>query len=853
MKKFLLFFTIFFCVSSIHAQTTATPLNMTLHAQWDADTLPTAGSREYNDIWGWVDCAQNEYAIIGSSAYIHFFDVTDPDNINELGFFAGGQVSIWRDMKTYRDRAYAVSENTNEGLMIFDLSNIQDTIIKSFHSNTFFNSAHNIFVDNDNGRLYAVGTNTQSQGLIILDIETDPDNPILLASVNLPGGGYVHDMYVKDNIGYCSHGYNGFYIWDLTDPLNPVYIADFSTSGYNHSSWLTDDGNYIVYAEEVPLGLPLGVLDVSDMSNGNISAVSTFKFPLLAPDHMNNVPHNPFIRGDYAIVSHYHDGIQIFDISNPQNPSQVAYYDSHANDSYSGYSGCWGVYPFLPSGTIIASDINEGLLVLTADSITLAPVSTKSSPDATLSNNIPSPFCEGDGGLLQVPDGAEAYTWYKDGAVVANNQSFYIPEASGEYYVEVSNGHCSAYSEIATITLNPSPDLSNFPVGTFSFCEFSEYLIEAPSGMDSYLWLLDGEIVQQGGNEYIGSAAGTLNLTVTLGPCSSTSENIILELLPSPSPNILNSDASFCEGSNYTLETEPGNSSYDWYKDNNFLATTIEPFYTISEGGDYSVEALLGACSGSSPIYTVNAEALPDTEILLSGSTISEDDDSALICEGSSVSLAVVLDANANYEWIYNGNPIGTNSNILEVNTPGNYSVLVTNSSGCVNESTLFEIALSFVSAEITFENGILSESSPASSYQWYLNGNLINGANAMDYSPMENGDYYCNITNSDGCIASSNTINVILNGAYGIESIDQLTLFPNPTDGRLTLQIEVDQSTNFDIEIIQLDGRVVQFVNQNVHGNTTIALDLEDLSSGIYFLKLKNEEGQEVRKIVKQ
>src|SRR5690606_6373404 len=112
-------------------------------------------------------------------------------------YFPGGQVTTWRDMKTFRDRAYAVSDNTSEGLMIFDLSNIQDTIIKSYHDTEFFSRSHNIYIDVENGRLYAAGTNTQNSGLVVLDIATDPDNPQLLASVSLPGGGYVHDVFVQ--------------------------------------------------------------------------------------------------------------------------------------------------------------------------------------------------------------------------------------------------------------------------------------------------------------------------------------------------------------------------------------------------------------------------------------------------------------------------------------------------------------------------------------------------------------------------------------------------------------------------------------------------------------------------------
>ena len=65
------------------------------------------------------------------------------------------------------------------------------------------------------------------------------------------------------------------------------------------------------------------------------------------------------------MVSYYHDGVQIYDISNPAAPTKVAYYDTETtNTSYNGFVGSWGAYPYLPSGNVLVSDINNGLFVL---------------------------------------------------------------------------------------------------------------------------------------------------------------------------------------------------------------------------------------------------------------------------------------------------------------------------------------------------------------------------------------------------------------------------------------------------------------------------------------------------------
>jgi hypothetical protein len=86
---------------------------------------------------------------------------------------------------------------------------------------------------------------------------------------------------------------------------------------------------------------------------------------MLAPTASNSIAHNPFIKGDSVYISYYHEGVQVYDISNPNAPVNVSYYDTEpSNTNYNGYRGTWGVYPYLPSGNIIASDVARGLFVL---------------------------------------------------------------------------------------------------------------------------------------------------------------------------------------------------------------------------------------------------------------------------------------------------------------------------------------------------------------------------------------------------------------------------------------------------------------------------------------------------------
>lgn len=353
-----------FALFSLNHSSAQVSWNMELLSSYDDNTIPDNGNNQwaYNEIWGFAKDGR-EYAIVGSASYIHFFDVTIPTIPFLLDEFPGGDTTIWRDIKTYGNYAYAVSDDTEEGMMIFDLSNLPASVSLVSQSDTYLKSAHNLFVDEPNGRLYVAGSNTVNNGLIVLDIGSNPTNPDLIGNDTLID--YVHDVYVRDNIAYCSHGNTGYAVWDYADPAEPILKATLTTNGYNHSSWVSDDGTFAIFAEEVPRGLPLGIADLTNLDNGFMEVDAYFQFPLITTDDHFNTPHNPFILGNYAIVSYYEDGVQVIDLTDPSNPVFAGYFDTFPNNNnYQGYFGCWGVYPYLPSGNIIATDRKYGLHVL---------------------------------------------------------------------------------------------------------------------------------------------------------------------------------------------------------------------------------------------------------------------------------------------------------------------------------------------------------------------------------------------------------------------------------------------------------------------------------------------------------
>jgi len=349
-------------------------LNMTRVGQWSQPNMPTTSGVTYNDIWGYTTPTGEEYAIVGNVDSILIVDITDCTNPQRVYGYAGGNTAIWRDFKTYDTYVYSVCDGCNEGMHIFDMSALPaGNVTHELTTTNFFDSCHNIYIDTSRQKLYATGTNTAEEGVVILDLSTTPADPSLIAEIefddelNWPSANfYVHDIYVRNDTAYASHGYQGYYVWDLSNLNNISVLGDYDGGAYNHSSWTTPDAAYAYYAEEVPTGRPMAVVDLANLGHpiNDITVVHTFEDAL--GNVQNSTPHNPFIKDDTLYISYYEDGLKVYDLSNPALPALVGYYDTYPDNgsTYNGYDGAWGTYPFFDSGCICVSDTKYGLSVI---------------------------------------------------------------------------------------------------------------------------------------------------------------------------------------------------------------------------------------------------------------------------------------------------------------------------------------------------------------------------------------------------------------------------------------------------------------------------------------------------------
>jgi len=225
--------------------------------------------------------------------------------------------------------------------LALDLSDLPNSATLVNTIDTWFERAHNIFIDD--GYAYVIGTNGGG-GMHILDL-SNPVNPTRTAYYT--GSDYIHDVYVwNDTVVACAE--DTYDLVDVSDKSNPQWISSsIALPGiYAHAGWMTEDKRYF-YATEEFNSVDITVWDLQDRTS----------WDLVVPSWQTNsgaTVHNLFILGNYAHISYYADGYVVLDISDPEAPFLVGEYTT---------SSQWGCYPYLPSGITICSDMDDGLYV----------------------------------------------------------------------------------------------------------------------------------------------------------------------------------------------------------------------------------------------------------------------------------------------------------------------------------------------------------------------------------------------------------------------------------------------------------------------------------------------------------
>lgn len=201
--------------------------------------------------------------------------------------------------------------------------------------------------------------------------------------------------------------------------------------------------------------------------------------------------------------------------------------------------------------------------------------------------------------------------------------------------------------------------------------------------------------------------------------------------------------------------------------------------------------------------------------------------------QDGSVDLTV-SGGNAPYTFEWSTGEISEDLANLE---PGTYTVTVTDGTGCVREQTYVVEELPVFTVTITIDGNTLTATEGVS-YQWYLNGELIEGATEQMYTATESGNYSVEVTNDQGCRVTSDET-VLTVAIPDLDGISDIHIFPNPATELLSITFNMQLHNQTDLRITDLTGRVVWQKSIEQQGNVSMQLSVENWSAGMYFISI--------------
>jgi trimeric autotransporter adhesin len=146
----------------------------------------------------------------------------------------------------------------------------------------------------------------------------------------------------------------------------------------------------------------------------------------------------------------------------------------------------------------------------------------------------------------------------------------------------------------------------------------------------------------------------------------------------------------------------------------------------------------------------------------------------------------------------------------------------------------------------ISNPNGSISASG-GTNFQWLncTTNQIIIGANNAIFSPIQNGSYAAIVSNNSGCSDTTACVNFSISGLKQTY-IFSTSIYPNPSKEVVTIAFTENKA---QLEVTDALGKI-KLIQTIQNGE---AISMKDWPVGIYFFKLKTENGVSNQKVVKR
>ena len=332
---------------------------------------------------------------------------------------------------------------------------------------------------------------------------------------------------------------------------------------------------------------------------------------------------------------------------------------------------------------------------------------------------------------------------------------------------------CGSASATQVVTVNAFPN-AGFILGTLTVCPGATTALSDAFGTAGGTWTsvttTVATIAATGIVTGIAAGTSTISYAVT-NTCGTRAATAVVTVNAAPAPVITPlGDTTFCPGGFVVLTANTGAGlTYQWYAGGTAISGALTSEYFATTGASYQVsETLSDGCS------TMSTPMLVTVDVPLA--TISTSTGTTTMCAGSSITLNANIGVGFTYQWLLGGIAIpGAVASSYTASTAGDFSVVVTNATGCSATSGVITLSINpsptanvVLSGPITFCQGgsvsITTDYAAGYAYQWYNAAGAIAGANSQSYTATTTDGYYVIVTNGFGCTATSVTTNVVAN-----------------------------------------------------------------------------------------
>lgn len=426
--------------------------------------------------------------------------------------------------------------------------------------------------------------------------------------------------------------------------------------------------------------------------------------------------------------------------------------------------------------------------------------------------------------------GATFYNW-QPGNLSGSNQTV-TPLSSIVYTVIGSYASGCTDTKTTSILVFQNPTVNITPTSTF-ICVGNTTTLTA-NGANTYSW-------STGSTTQSIALSPTTNTIITVigtntNNCSNTKTISLAVNINTVSVNVSANTTIVCIGNQATLNAS-GAATYSWAggpnTQNYIVSPTVNTTYSVT-GYDVS------NCSNTK---TISVNVTTNTVVIAANSSTPN------VCSGSTVILNA---SGANtYSW---SSGASTQSTIVTPTASSTYTVIGTNTAFCSSTQTVFIGVYSLPNLIISTSNSLLCSgqsatlnASGANSYTWSTSSN----SSGIIVNPVATTNYTVNGTNINGCnnyaiITQSVSLCTYSEQFSNTNKDDFFHLYPNPTNGRLTIEYG---APNFTIRIVDLLGKVI---SESIILNNNVIIDLTNYANGVYFISLKSEGRNETHKIIK-